>query len=183
MSPPDVLDVTPHRKAAIPRWAAIALGPVVFLIVIPFVHGVVPWAISFLGPWYGWLDGVPAVWNLLGLIPIAVGAVVLLWLMILGFTQGAELPKRVDLDWSPKILLTRGPYGFSRHPMYLAEGALWLGWAILYGSVAVSIGFLIVCIGATALAAREERALEAKFGEAYRQYKTKVPRLLGTPRP
>ena len=91
---------------------------------------------------------------------------VLLWLMVLGFTQGAELPERVDLDWSPKILLTRGPYGFSRHPMYLAEGALWLGWAILYGSAAVSIGFLGVCIAASVLEPREERALEAKCGEA-----------------
>ena len=80
---------------------------------------------------------------------------VLLWLMVLGFTQGAELPERVELDWSPKILLTRGPYGFSRHPMYLAEGALWLGWAILYGSAAVSIGFLGVCI-----VARLRRAYE-----------------------
>jgi protein-S-isoprenylcysteine O-methyltransferase Ste14 len=159
------------------------LGPVVFLVVIPLVHGVVPWAISLLGPWYGWLDRVPAVWNLLGLVPVAAGAVVLLWLMVLGFTQGAELPERVELDWSPKILLTGGLYRFSRHPMYLAEGALWLGWAILYGSVAVSIGFVSFCIGASVLAPREERALEAKFGEAYRQYKTKVPRWLGTPWP
>lgn len=97
MSPPDAPDVRPPRRASIPRWAAIALGPVVFLVVIPLVHGVVPWAISLLGPWYGWLDGVPAVWNLLGLVPVAAGAVVLLWLMVLGFTQGAELPEWVEL--------------------------------------------------------------------------------------
>ena len=131
-----------------------------------------------LGPRYGWANGSPAVWNLFGLVPVAVGAVVLLWLMVLGFTQAAELPERVELDWSPKILLTRGPYQFSRHPMYLAELALWLGWALLYGSVAVSVGFLIVCVGVSALAPREERALEAKFGEAYRQYKARVPRWL-----
>lgn len=159
------------------------MGPVVFLVAIPLVHGVVPWAISLLGPWYGWLDGLPAVWNLLGLVAVLAGAVVLLWLMVLGFTHGAELPERVELDWSPKILLTRGPYGFSRHPMYLAEGALWFGWAIFYGSVAVSIGFMVVCIGASMLAPREERALEAKFGEAYQRYKARVPRWLGSPSP
>ena len=134
-----------------------------------------------LGPGYGWLGRVPALWNLLGLIPVAAGAVVLVWLMVLGLIEGAKLPERVELDWSPKILVTRGPCRFSRHPMYLAEAALWLGWAILYGSVGVLIGFLIVCIGVSVVAPREERALDAKFGEAYREYEAKVPRWLGTP--
>jgi protein-S-isoprenylcysteine O-methyltransferase Ste14 len=169
-------EVKPPRRAAIPRWAAIVLGPVVFLVVIPLVHGVVPWAIALLGPNYGWLDNFPTVWNLLGLLPVAAGAVVLLWLMVIAFNQRANLPERMELDWSPKMLLMRGPYRFSRHPMYLAELALWLGWAILYGSVAVSLGFVIFLMGASVVAPLEERALEAKFGDAYRQYKAKVSR-------
>ncbi len=182
MSAPEVPDVTPPRKAGIPRWAALALAPLVWLVAIPLGHGVVPWAISLLGPRYGWADGKPAVWNLPGLLPVAAGAVVLLWLMVLGFAQAAKVPERVELDWSPKLLLTQGPYAFSRHPMYLAELALWLGWAVLYGSFPVLIGFLALCLVVSLLAPREERALEAKFGEAYREYKARVPRWLGSPR-
>jgi protein-S-isoprenylcysteine O-methyltransferase Ste14 len=99
--------------------------------------------------------------------------------LVLGFAHVAEVPERVELDWSPKLLLTRGPYAFSRHPMYLVELALWFGWAVLYGSVVVLVGFLLLCLVVGMLAPREVRALEAKFGDAYREYKTRVPRWLG----
>jgi protein-S-isoprenylcysteine O-methyltransferase Ste14 len=90
-------------------------------------HGVLPWAISLLGPWYGWTDVSPTVWNLLGLVPVAVGFMVLLWLTVNGYAHFAQVPERVELNWEPKILMTRGPYAYSRHPMYLTELALWLG--------------------------------------------------------
>jgi protein-S-isoprenylcysteine O-methyltransferase Ste14 len=99
--------------------------------------------------------------------------------MVLGFAHWADLPKRVVLDWSPKILMMRGPYTFSRHPMYVAELALWLGWAVLFGSLGVGLGLLLLIAVVCVLAPREERALEAKFGDAYRRYKARVPRWLG----
>ena len=163
----------------IPRWVAQALGVFVFLLGIPIVHGVVPWALSLLGHWSGWVGGRPALWNLLGLLPISAGIIVLVWLLVLGLSLGSQLPALVELDWSPKLLLMRGPYAVSRHPMYLAEVGLWLGWSILFGSVAVLFGCLLVCIGAGILAPREELALELKFGAVYRQYRATVPRWLG----
>jgi protein-S-isoprenylcysteine O-methyltransferase Ste14 len=175
---PEIPEAKLSRKAAIPRWAAFALAPLVWLVAIPLVHGVLPWGLSLLGRWYGWMNGVPALWNLLGLIPIVAGVLILLWLFVSGFAHFADVPERVELDWSPKLLLTRGPYAFSRHPMYVAELALWLGWAVLYGSVVVLIGFLLLCFGVAMLAPMEERALEAKFGDAYREYKSRVPRWL-----
>jgi len=102
--------------------------------------------------------------------------------MVFGFSQFRHLPQRVPTDWSPAILMTGGPYAISRHPMYIGELALWLGWAILYGSIAVLIGFAVLCAIVARLAPREERALEAKFGERYRQYKARVPRWLGIAR-
>jgi protein-S-isoprenylcysteine O-methyltransferase Ste14 len=142
---------------------------------------VLPWAISLLGPWYGWTDDSPAVWNLLGLIPVAVGVMGLFWLTVVGYALYAQVPERVELNWEPKILNTRGPYAYSRHPMYLTELALWLGWAALYGSIIVLAGFVVLCAVVSILAPREERALEAKFGEAYHQYRARVPRWLGLP--
>jgi protein-S-isoprenylcysteine O-methyltransferase Ste14 len=165
-------------KAGIPRRLAFVLFPPLFLV----AHGVLPWAMSLLGPRYGWTDGSPALWNLLGLVPVAVGVMALIWLTVNGYAQIGQVPKRVELNWEPKILMTRGPYAYSRHPMYLTELGLWLGWVVLYGSIIVLAGFVALCVVVRTLAPREERALEAKFGEAYRQYGARVPRWLGIPR-
>ena len=132
--------------------------------------------------WHGWGDGEPAGWNLLGYVPVAVWAVLLVWVMVFGFSQFRRLPERVPVDWSPALLMTGGPYAISRHPMYTGELALWLGWAILYGSVPVLIGFAVLGAVVALLAPREERALEAKFGDVYRQNKARVPRWPGVAR-
>ena len=172
----------PLRPAGIPRWLAIALAPVVALVGFPAVHAGIPWALSHVGPRYGWTDGEPAGWNLIGYAPVAVGAVLLLWIVVFGMTRCRELPERVPVDWSPAILMTGGPYAISRHPMYVGELALWLGWAILYGSIPVLVGFAALATVVVRLASREERALDAKFGDAYREYESRVPRWLGVAR-
>jgi protein-S-isoprenylcysteine O-methyltransferase Ste14 len=169
----------PPRPVGIPRWLAIALAPIVGLVGFPAAHAGIPWALSHLGRWYGWADGGPAAWNLLGYAPAAAGAVLLLWIVVFGFTQFRNFPERVPIDWSPAFLMTGGPYGVSRHPMYVGELALWLGWVILYGSIPVLIGLAVLGGVVARLAPREEGALEAKFGDAYRQYKARVPRWLG----
>ena len=166
------------HSRSIPRWAALAVAPLVWLVAVPLAHGVVPWAVSSLGPRYGWHDGYPAYWNLIGLLPVLAGALVLLWVMVLGFVHATKMPERVELNWRPKILLTRGPYRFCRHPMYVGELALWIGWAILYGSLAVLAGLIALSIGVCRLAPKEERDLEATFGEQYREYMNAVPRWL-----
>jgi protein-S-isoprenylcysteine O-methyltransferase Ste14 len=182
MSTPAPSNSSPARKVGISRRLALVLSPLVCLVAIPLAHGVLPWAISLLGTWYGWTDGNPAAWNLLGLVPVAAGAVVLIWLTILGYAQSAQMPERVELNWEPKMLMTSGPYAYSRHPMYLAELGLWVGWAVLYGSIIVLAAFVVLCVVVSILAPREERALEAKFGEVYRRYRARVPRWLGIPR-
>ena len=167
------------RLAGIPRWLVITLVPIIWPVGVSAVHAGIPWALSRLGPRYGWADGEPAGWNLLGFVPVAVGAVLLVWIMVFGFSQYRHLPERVPVDWSPAILMTGGPYAISRHPMYTGELALWLGWAILYGSIPVLIGLAALGAVVALLAPREERALEAKFGAVYRQYKARVPRWFG----
>lgn len=162
----------------ISRRLALALAPVTFLVAV-LVHSLVPWAISFLGPRHGWSGGRPATWNLLGLIPVAAGSLGLLWVMVTGIAQAREVPERVALDWSPKLLMRRGPYAFTRNPMYVAETALWVGWAIFFGSLAISIGLAMLLVVIVTIVRREERDLDARFGDAYREYKRSVPRWLG----
>ncbi|MDP9222410.1 MAG: isoprenylcysteine carboxylmethyltransferase family protein [Actinomycetota bacterium] len=175
----EVAGAKPPTRFGIARSMALTLACLVWWVAIPLAHGVIPWAISSVTPRYGWTHGQPGVWNLLGLIPVVVGTAGLIWIMVLGFAHASEVPERVELDWRPKLLLMRGPYAFTRNPMYVAELGLWLGWAVFFGSVAVLIGFVALCAVVNLVVRREERDLEARFGEAYRQYRAAVPRWLG----
>lgn len=178
---------TTDRKASsritIPRWLAIILGLLVWLVGIPLGHGLIPWALASLTTRFGWMGEHPTFWNLLGLIPVVVGTVLLIWTLLTGLWQVDRVPKRVKLELTPAYLMMRGPYRFTRNPMYVAEFALWLGWTILYGSGAVFIG-LVTLWGLMVFVAvpREERALDAQFSETYLQYKGAVPRWLGITR-
>ena len=62
------------NRPTVPRWMAIILGLLTFLIAIPLAHGVLPWAISTRMPRYGWAEGTPGMWNRLGLILVASSA-------------------------------------------------------------------------------------------------------------
>src|SRR5574341_2058746 len=154
----------PSKRASTPWWP--------WLVAAPIVYGVVPWALSLLAPRYGWAASYPGPWNLLGLILVVVGTTGLIWSVALHFAQS---PEAVEMVLAKSYLLTRGPYAFSRHPTYLSILTLLLGWVIFYGSVAVSIAFVVGCVFFNFFAVpREEHALEARFGETYREYKNRV---------
>ncbi len=80
-------------------------------------------------------------------------------------------------------LVVRGPYRYTRNPMYLGGGAIWLGWSVFYGSAIIASAFLIwVAVTNFAVIPWEERSLEKAFGEGYRQYRDAVPRWIPRPR-
>jgi protein-S-isoprenylcysteine O-methyltransferase Ste14 len=78
--------------------------------------------------------------------------------------------------------MTTGPYAYTRIPMYVAELALWLGWAILFGSVVILLGFAVLTVVIILVLPREERGLERQFGETYRHYQARVSQWLGRTR-
>jgi protein-S-isoprenylcysteine O-methyltransferase Ste14 len=80
-------------------------------------------------------------------------------------------------------LTTDGPYAVTRHPMYTGLFAMLLGAALAWNSL-TTLGLAALMVVPFALQARmEEPLLEAHFGEAYREYRRRVPRLLPWPRP
>jgi len=114
----------------------------------------------------------------------------LIWVYSVMGAQFSKLPEIVELDegerlWSAtsRVLITHGPFAFSRNPMFLSLLIVVLGWALYYGSVFILIftatGFTITNF---LKVPQEERGLEARFGDAYRTYKARVPRWLGLPR-
>jgi len=76
-------------------------------------------------------------------------------------------------------LVTSGPYGRTRNPMYLGLTASCTGIALFANALAP-----LVAVGLAALLVRpliigpEERHLEARFGDAYRAYRARVRRWL-----
>ena len=76
-------------------------------------------------------------------------------------------------------LVVRGPYRFTRNPMYVGLAALYAGVTLLINSVWPLL-LLPVVLGVIrwAVIAREEAYLERKFGDAYRAYTTRVRRWL-----
>jgi protein-S-isoprenylcysteine O-methyltransferase Ste14 len=76
-------------------------------------------------------------------------------------------------------LVTSGPYLATRNPMYVGMAFLYAGLALLLG-VIWSLAFLpaVLLMVHRFVIAREERYLEAKFGEEYRAYKGRVRRWL-----
>ena len=164
------------KRSSIPRWVV----PIYWAAGLLLVHAVLPWAISFLAPRLGWTSGSPGTTNLFALSLIVLGFLIVLWTMALHFVRA---PQRVEFERTPTYVLTQGPYQFSRNPMYLGELVVWLGWVFFFGSVSVLIVFLLLVVLMNFRAVpREERELEARFGEAYIQYKVKVPRWFGIPR-
>tara|TARA_Y100000588_G_C13638717_1_gene662780 strand:- start:22 stop:519 length:498 start_codon:yes stop_codon:yes gene_type:complete len=77
----------------------------------------------------------------------------------------------------PKNLIIVGIYKFSRNPMMMAIWCILLGESILFQSLYISLWlltFLTLCLVLIPLF--EEPQLERRFGEAYKIYKSQVPR-------
>jgi protein-S-isoprenylcysteine O-methyltransferase Ste14 len=76
-------------------------------------------------------------------------------------------------------IVASGPFRFSRNPLYLALTLLYLGLTLAFNTwwgIVVLVPVLIIIHRGVVL--REERYLEQKFGETYRQYRSKVRRYL-----
>lgn len=72
-------------------------------------------------------------------------------------------------------LVTAGPYAVVRHPQYSALFLVILGALVQWPTILTLIMAPVLVAAYVRLAWREERELEARFGEAYRAYRRRVP--------
>lgn len=76
-------------------------------------------------------------------------------------------------------LVTDGPYKYTRNPMYVGFTVTYLGLALgLNAPIALALLLPCLVLMTWGVIAREERYLEAKFGQPYRDYKQRVRRWL-----
>jgi protein-S-isoprenylcysteine O-methyltransferase Ste14 len=74
-------------------------------------------------------------------------------------------------------LVTEGPYSISRNPLYVFSCIGLVGVGLTTETLTYPVLFLAIFgLYYPGIMAREERRLEELFGEAYRQYRQRVPR-------
>ena len=96
-------------------------------------------------------------------------------IVISAFRALARARTAFDARKPTTTLVSGGAFHYSRNPTYMSLTLLYVGLALVLGSPWV----LLMVVPAVALTQwgvvlREERYLEAKFGEEYRRYKTNV---------
>ena len=112
-------------------------------------------------------------WNLIGLVPLVLGSALNL-IVDHAFKRYQTTVKSFQ---ESSALITDGVYRFSRHPMYLGFVLILFGLSLLLGSISPYIVVMVFAILMDVVFIRvEERMLEAKFGDAWKAYKSKVRR-------
>ena len=110
------------------------------------------------------------------------GAILFIGGFALGFPalRGMLRAKTTPNPHRPTTALVRNAtYRFTRNPMYLGMALVYAGLAIGFdGPIAFALLPLVLIAIQTQVIAREERYLEAKFGDDSRRYKAEVRRWL-----
>jgi len=136
-----------------------------FPVVAPFAHASGNlWASLVLGGWGA------------GLFMTLGGLVILLGMIVMG--QGWRA-----IHAARGALVTSGIYGRIRHPQYAGIGLVILGALIQWPTLLTLLMAPVLLASYMRLARREERELEARFGEDYRTYRQQVPGFIPRWRP
>ena len=114
---------------------------------------------------------------------LAGGTTIVLGLLMV--VQGARTFWRNKTTINPvelakaSTLVTTGVFRFSRNPMYVGFTCVLIGWAMCLGAPWAFIGPIVFVLFTNRFQiAPEERVMQARFGQAYDDYRTQVRRWL-----
>ena len=151
--------------------------------------------VVFVLPIIGYLTSIQLD-SLLGIhmnIPLPLNIILAIFFLINGFFwgiwanvelyrigKGSPIPLK---DTQTTFLVAKGPYKYSRNPMIFGYILIWVGLGFLFNSFFLLIGFTTIVTILLVLLVKlwEERNLEKRFGESYRNYKTKISFLIPLP--
>lgn len=160
---PTVLALRLGREMPKERWDLMLFSVLGFLAVAVL-------AIAGLDHRFGWASPLPA-WALaVGILSLTAGDALFLWAAAVNPFFSKFILVR---DHGVHHVVTRGPYGWIRHPGYLGWLLVWLGLVVLLGSV---IALALAGLAAALVAIRallEERVLESEL-EGYSAYAREV---------
>ncbi len=110
-----------------------------------------------------------------GGVVLASGVLLAIW--------GRRVMERAGTNVNPTLpataLVATGPFRLSRNPLYVALTLIYVGLALLTNALWVLVLIVpVLLVLHYGVVRREERYLEAKFGDAYRAYCANVRRYL-----
>lgn len=143
------------------------IPPVYFLVALvlmAFFHHVAPAAQLLVAPY-----------RYAGIVLMALAVALVVWAALLFRRAGTGI-----VPFSPAtVLVTAGPYRYTRNPMYLGLAGTLLGAAVLMGSMTPFVVIpAFMALIADRFIAGEEAMLERSFGRQYLEYKSRVRRWL-----
>jgi protein-S-isoprenylcysteine O-methyltransferase Ste14 len=114
------------------------------------------------------------IWFWLASLAAIIGLALSGWTVTLFMRVGKGTPA----PWNPpKRLVIQGPYCYVRNPMITGVLLMLLAEAILFQSLPIATWMTVFFIGnAIYFPLIEEKGLEKRFGDEYREYKSHVPR-------
>ena len=117
-------------------------------------------------------------------LPLPLGTP-LLYAGIAFFVVGLAIAEIAFIPWTTIPLnepITRGLYRYSRHPIYIGVFVQYIGIGIASASgLFLLLTVIQIALSITALPA-EERFCCEKYGDTYREYMNRTPRLIGIPK-
>lgn len=143
------------------------LPPPIWTLIYLLVGATLSW-------WLGWptLPGLPI--PLLGIALVVIAFIAPVWAFVLFRREGTEIEPTSPTN---RVLVTSGPYRFTRNPMYSGLVLLALGIAVWVGAWPMFI--VPVAVFATANWVHipfEEAKMRRQFGAAYDDYVARVRR-------
>ena len=102
-----------------------------------------------------------------------------------GLLFAVQARRWLGRNWSGTVtvkhdheLVTGGPYGIVRHPIYTGLLAAFIGSALALGEWRGLVSVALVLVAFVRKIRLEERWMQERFGDAYRRYRQHVPALV-----
>ena len=121
-------------------------------------------------------SGRPVRHGVIGATIVTLGTLLLLWCVREFYVAG----RGTLAPWDPpRHLVTTGPYGISRNPMYAGVITILVGWCVRWYSLPLMIYTALCAIGFhLRIVLSEEPWAARRFGAVWSAYRARVPRWL-----
>jgi len=113
--------------------------------------------------------------RLAGILLVVASVALMIWAIATLRSSGTNV-----LPSNPALaIVTRGPFRWTRNPMYLSFAGIYVGISLLLNALAPLLLLVpLLTVVEWGVIRREERYLAAKFGASYLAYKAQVRRWL-----
>src|SRR5438067_1211543 len=157
------------------KWRARRRSP--YIVLVPVWALIIAAVAVITSPWHALrFYSTPLAW--IAALPLFAIGVYLYRRAHERFTH-AQLIGRPELEATGESrLITTGIRSRVRHPIYLAHLCELLAWAVGTGLVVIYALLVFAIMTGAAMIRMEERELERRFGNGYRDYKRRVPAIL-----